>query len=90
MLEKRCFAGNAGPRYRSGSTRQFPADQDRMMKMKLLGRGSILNIMRMWVARHRQRRDLHEFVERKPHLLRDIGLSREVALREATKWFWQR
>jgi uncharacterized protein YjiS (DUF1127 family) len=61
-----------------------------MMKMKLLGRGSILNIMRMWVARHRQRRDLGEFVEGKPHLLRDIGLSREVALREATKWFWQR
>lgn len=40
----------------------------------------------LWAARHRQRRELRELDER---LLRDIGLTRGEALREAAKPFWR-
>jgi uncharacterized protein YjiS (DUF1127 family) len=43
-----------------------------------------------WIARSRQRRALRELAERDPHLLQDIGVSRDRALGEAAKWFWQR
>jgi len=36
--------------------------------------------------RRRQRRKLLDLDD---HLLADIGVSREQALREASKWFWQ-
>ena len=42
-----------------------------------------------WFARSRQRRALREIAERNDfHLLKDIGVSREEALREADKAFW--
>jgi uncharacterized protein YjiS (DUF1127 family) len=42
-----------------------------------------------WFARSRQRRALREIAERNDfHLLKDIGVSREEALREANKPFW--
>jgi len=40
-----------------------------------------------WIARRRQRNALRELDE---HLLKDIGLSRDDALREAAKPFWQK
>lgn len=40
-----------------------------------------------WSARTRQRRELAALDDR---LLRDVGLSRETALREAEKPFWRR
>jgi uncharacterized protein YjiS (DUF1127 family) len=40
----------------------------------------------VWFNRHRQRRVLAELT---PHLLNDIGVSREEALREAAKPFWR-
>jgi uncharacterized protein YjiS (DUF1127 family) len=41
--------------------------------------------------RSSQRRVLREWIEYdQQHLLRDIGLTREQARREAAKWFWQR
>ena len=44
-----------------------------------------------WFARSRQRRALREIAERNDfHLLKDIGVSQEEALREADKPFWQR
>ena len=43
--------------------------------------------LRSWIARPRQRRDLAELED---HLLRDIGVSRHEALREAAKPFWKR
>jgi uncharacterized protein YjiS (DUF1127 family) len=44
-----------------------------------------------WFARSRQRRTLREIVERNDfHLLKDIGVSHEEALREADKPFWRR
>jgi len=43
-----------------------------------------------WFARSRQRRALREIAERNDfHLLKDIGVSREEALREADKSFWR-
>jgi uncharacterized protein YjiS (DUF1127 family) len=44
-----------------------------------------------WIARSRQRRALREIAERNDfHLLKDIGVSREEALREVEKPFWRR
>ena len=44
-----------------------------------------------WLARSRQRRALREIAERNDfHLLKDIGVSQEEALREADKPFWRR
>ena len=44
----------------------------------------------LWLARSRQRRHLRELAEWDDHLLKDIGVSREAALREAAKPFWRR
>jgi len=41
----------------------------------------------MWCARSAERRVLGELAQ-EPHLLNDIGVSREQALREASKVFW--
>jgi uncharacterized protein YjiS (DUF1127 family) len=43
-----------------------------------------------WIARSRQRRALREIAEANDiHLLKDIGVSREEAFREADKPFWR-
>ena len=43
-----------------------------------------------WFARSRQRRVLREIAERNDfHLLKDIGVSQEEALREADRHFWR-
>jgi uncharacterized protein YjiS (DUF1127 family) len=43
-----------------------------------------------WFARSRQRRALREIAERNDfHLLKDIGVTQEEALREADKPFWR-
>jgi uncharacterized protein YjiS (DUF1127 family) len=39
-------------------------------------------------ARHRQRETLRDLADN-PHLLKDIGVTREQALDEADKPFWQ-
>ena len=44
-----------------------------------------------WFARSRQRRALREIAERNDlHMLKDIGVSQQEALREADKPFWRR
>ena len=44
-----------------------------------------------WIARSRQRRALLAIAESNDfHLLKDIGVSQEEALREAEKPFWRR
>lgn len=40
-----------------------------------------------WLDRQHERKALREIVD-DPHLLKDLGLSREEALREAAKPFW--
>ena len=45
---------------------------------------------RIWIARTRQRQALHELAERDDqHMLDDIGVTRDEALRAAAKRFWQ-
>ena len=46
-------------------------------------------ILRLWAGRRGQRRALAELAAL-PHLLRDVGLTRAQAMREARKPFWQR
>jgi uncharacterized protein YjiS (DUF1127 family) len=45
--------------------------------------------MRIWVVRRRTRKALQELAELNSHLLQDIGVSRDDALREAAKPFWR-
>jgi uncharacterized protein YjiS (DUF1127 family) len=43
------------------------------------------------LARSAERRVLREYADgNDEHLLRDIGITRRQAYREAAKWFWQR
>lgn len=46
----------------------------------------VVALLALWAARQRQRRELGELDER---LLRDIGVTRAAALREADKPFWR-
>ena len=48
----------------------------------------LLATIRDWVAR-RRRRSLTALSELDDHLLKDIGVSRQEAVRECAKWFWQ-
>ena len=43
----------------------------------------------LWRKRTRHRRQLLDFIEAKPHLLTDIGVSRSEALAEAHRPFWK-
>ena len=43
-------------------------------------------LLQFWFERARQRRELSMM---DGHLLKDIGISRYDAVREADKWFWQ-
>ena len=69
--------------------------QETQMRNWLLGRLGILasllvkvaTMTRVWISRSDQRRALCDLDD---HLLRDIGVSRQEALREIAKWFWQR
>lgn len=45
--------------------------------------------VRLWAARHHQRRTLSELAEQSDHLLRDMGISPDQARTEAAKFFWQ-
>lgn len=60
-----------------------PAAQGRFIAGLL---GGLVAALALWAARHRQRRELGELDER---LLRDIGVTRGEALREAAKPFWR-
>lgn len=51
--------------------------------------GRLLGWVKVWLNRSRMRRDLMDLALRQPDsLLDDAGLTRQVALREASKWFW--
>ena len=51
--------------------------------------GGWLRRLAFWIDRSRQRRQLGELAEFDNHLLKDIGVSRQEALREAAKPFWR-
>ena len=48
-----------------------------------------LRTLGFWIDRSRQRSQLGELAELNSYLLKDIGVSREEAMREAEKPFWQ-
>jgi len=47
------------------------------------------SLLDIWRGRARQRKALGELADCNDHLLKDMGISRDDALREAGKWFWQ-
>ena len=51
--------------------------------------GGWLGTLLFWNARSRQRSQLGELADLNNYLLKDIGLTREEALREAEKPFWR-
>jgi uncharacterized protein YjiS (DUF1127 family) len=51
--------------------------------------GEWLRTLGFWIDRSRQRGQLGELAELNSYLLKDIGVSREEAMREAAKPFWQ-
>jgi uncharacterized protein YjiS (DUF1127 family) len=51
--------------------------------------GGWLRTLGFWIDRSRQRKQLGELAELNDYLLKDIGVSREEALREAEKPFWR-
>jgi len=51
--------------------------------------GGWLRTPETWIDRSHQRRRLGELAELNDYLLKDIGVSREEALREAMKPFWR-
>jgi uncharacterized protein YjiS (DUF1127 family) len=55
-----------------------------------VSRVGLLDTLRVWNERSRQRHALRLLSERNDYLLRDIGLSQDEAFREAAKPFWQR
>lgn len=51
--------------------------------------GRLLGWVKVWLNRSRIRRDLMDLALRQPDsVLDDAGLTRQVALGEASKWFW--
>ena len=60
------------------------------IRLRAAIRRVIIDIYRV-VVRRTQRRELRALVDQDDqHLLRDIGLTRDQARREADKWPWQR
>jgi uncharacterized protein YjiS (DUF1127 family) len=51
--------------------------------------GGWLRTLLFWNERSRQRRRLGELADLNDYLLKDIGLTRDEALREAEKPFWR-
>jgi uncharacterized protein YjiS (DUF1127 family) len=50
---------------------------------------SWLHTIALWIARSQQRRALEEIARLNDHLLKDIGVSKDEALREVAKPFWR-
>ena len=71
----------AGPRLRPHHVHPAGADE----RLRAVALAHIARTIALWFARRRQRRDLAELDE---HLLKDIGVTREQAAREAAKPFW--
>lgn len=60
----------------------------RQLSVSSSSAGGWLRTLGFWIDRSRQRKQLGELAELNDYLLKDIGVSREEALREAEKPFW--
>jgi uncharacterized protein YjiS (DUF1127 family) len=75
------------PRLTAGRTIGRPAvDRSRQHPVWL---SRLAALVRLWLARSRQRRVLYEIAQRNDYLLKDIGISQPDAFREAEKPFWR-
>lgn len=55
-------------------------------------RAGVLDLVRLWICRHRERKALAELTSKdalSDHILRDIGLTRAAARAESEKPFWR-
>lgn len=77
---------------------RFPAGNDRRpQRCRLCDPGEMISThgyvmgwLKVWRCRTQQRRALMDLAENQPDaVLDDVGIDRRVALREASKWFWQ-
>jgi uncharacterized protein YjiS (DUF1127 family) len=64
--------------------------------VQALGRGwlppkfaEIRTVLGAWRLRYRFRRELERLMSSAPHLIADLGLSRELAARDVAKPFWR-
>jgi uncharacterized protein YjiS (DUF1127 family) len=55
-----------------------------------IARSNLAATIRLWIARSDRRQHLAELAALNDHMLKDIGVSPEAALREAAKAFWQK
>ena len=51
--------------------------------------GRAIRTISFWIDRSRQRRALGDIARFDDHLMRDIGVTRDAAQREAVKLFWR-
>jgi uncharacterized protein YjiS (DUF1127 family) len=51
--------------------------------------GRAIRTIDVWIDRSRQRRALGDIARFDDHLMRDIGVTRDAAQREAAKLFWR-
>ena len=65
----------------------YALHQQQDASISLTGR---LKAMRLLIARSQQRGALADLIELDERMLRDIGVSRDAAWREAAKPFWRR
>jgi uncharacterized protein YjiS (DUF1127 family) len=68
---------------------RYPGKQAHLSEPYSSALSAALRAMLLWRMRSSQRKALRELALR-PHLLSDIGIDREQALRESAKPFWQR
>lgn len=63
-----------------------PARPCRLPRAGWCGKSRVVELLALWIGRRRQRRALAALDD---HLLRDLGLTREDAVRESGKPFWR-
>ena len=68
------------------NTLETGSHDHRARKVRVSGAGHLLRTIALWQERARQRRALAELSD---HHLKDIGISRADAMREAGKSFWR-
>jgi uncharacterized protein YjiS (DUF1127 family) len=73
----------------AGSGRRF-RERARLSEKNSSLSAAIPQTVSLWLDRRRRRRELQDLAERNDRLLADVGLTREEALREASKPFWRR
>ena len=83
MHNKTIYAGKSAVNFNQLLSSRNAKEYSKLLQQKLLGFGKQLQL---WNQRRKQRRELYALSDA---VLKDIGVSRVDALREAEKPFWQ-